>query len=45
MNNVSVSFNLNGNPVAATVPTAWNLLKTLRETFELTGAQRRLRRG
>jgi carbon-monoxide dehydrogenase small subunit len=39
MNNVSVSFNLNGDPVTANVPVGWTLLKTLRETFELTGAK------
>ena len=39
MNNVSVSFNLNGDPVTANVPVSWTLLKTLRETFELTGAK------
>jgi len=39
MNNISVSFNLNGDPVVADVPTDWTLLKTLREVFELTGAK------
>ena len=39
MNNVSISFNLNGDPVTANVPVGWTLLKTLRETFELTGAK------
>lgn len=39
MNSVSVSFNLNGDPVVADVPTQWTLLKTLREVFELTGAK------
>jgi carbon-monoxide dehydrogenase small subunit len=39
MNNVSVSFNLNGDLVTADVPMNWTLLKTLRETFELTGAK------
>jgi aerobic carbon-monoxide dehydrogenase small subunit len=39
MNTVSVSFNLNGDPVVADVPTDWTLLKTLREVFELTGAK------
>jgi len=39
MNNISVSFNLNGDPVTAAVPTGWTLLKTLRERFELTGAK------
>ena len=39
MNNISVSFNLNGDPVTADVPMGWTLLKTLRERFELTGAK------
>jgi carbon-monoxide dehydrogenase small subunit len=39
MNNISVSFNLNGDPVTAAVPMGWTLLKTLRERFELTGAK------
>lgn len=39
MNSISVSFNLNGDPVVADVPTDWTLLKTLREVFELTGAK------
>ncbi len=39
MNNISVSFNLNGDSVTTTVPMAWTLLKTLREKFELTGAK------
>jgi carbon-monoxide dehydrogenase small subunit len=39
MNKISVSFNLNGDPVAADVPMEWTLLKTLREIFELTGAK------
>ncbi len=39
MNNISVSFNLNGDPVTAAVPMGWTLLKTLREKFELTGAK------
>ena len=39
MNKISVSFNLNGDPVATDVPMAWTLLKTLREIFELTGAK------
>lgn len=39
MNKISVSFNLNGDPVAADVSMEWTLLKTLREIFELTGAK------
>ncbi len=39
MNNISVSFNLNGDPVTAAVPMGWTLLKTLRDRFELTGAK------
>jgi carbon-monoxide dehydrogenase small subunit len=39
MNNISVSFNLNGDFVTADVPMGWTLLKTLREIFELTGAK------
>jgi len=39
MKKVSVSFTLNGDPVTAEVPATWSLLKTLRETFELTGAK------
>jgi len=39
MNNISVSFSLNGDPVTAAVPMGWTLLKTLRERFELTGAK------
>ena len=39
MNNISVSFNLNGDSVTADVPMGWTLLKTLREIFELTGAK------
>jgi carbon-monoxide dehydrogenase small subunit len=39
MKKVSVSFTLNGDPVTAEVPINWNLLRTLRETFELTGAK------
>jgi carbon-monoxide dehydrogenase small subunit len=39
MNNISVSFILNGDPVTADVPLGWTLLKTLREIFELTGAK------
>lgn len=36
---LSVSFTLNGDAVTAEVPVSWNLLKTLREIFELTGAK------
>ncbi|HOP46170.1 MAG TPA: (2Fe-2S)-binding protein [Desulfobacteraceae bacterium] len=39
MKKVSVSFTLNGDPVTAEVPVTWTLLKTLRETFEFTGAK------
>ncbi|MBW1850208.1 MAG: (2Fe-2S)-binding protein [Deltaproteobacteria bacterium] len=39
MKKVSVSFDLNGDPVTAEVPVTWTLLKTLREYFELTGAK------
>jgi len=39
MKKVSVSFTLNCDPVTAEVPATWSLLKTLRETFELTGAK------
>ncbi len=39
MNNISVSFNLNGDSVTTSVPMTWTLLKTLREKFELTGAK------
>jgi carbon-monoxide dehydrogenase small subunit len=39
MKKISVSFTLNGDLVTADVPVTWNLLKTLRETFELTGAK------
>ena len=39
MNNISVSFSLNGDPVTAAVSMGWTLLKTLRERFELTGAK------
>jgi len=39
MNKISVSFNLNGDQVAADVSMEWTLLKTLREIFELTGAK------
>jgi carbon-monoxide dehydrogenase small subunit len=39
MNKISVSFNLNGDPVTADVSMEWTLLKTLREIFELTGAK------
>lgn len=39
MKKISVSFTLNGDPVVAEIPVTWNLLKTLREVFELTGAK------
>ena len=39
MKKITVSFTLNGDPVEADVPVTWNLLRTLRETFELTGAK------
>ncbi|MBW1976359.1 MAG: (2Fe-2S)-binding protein [Deltaproteobacteria bacterium] len=39
MEKVSVSFTLNGEPVTIEVPTTWNLLKVLRECFELNGAK------
>ncbi|MFH0725300.1 MAG: (2Fe-2S)-binding protein [Pseudomonadota bacterium] len=39
MKTVSVSFTLNGKTVSAEVPPTWNLLKTLREYFELTGVK------
>jgi aerobic-type carbon monoxide dehydrogenase small subunit (CoxS/CutS family) len=39
MKKVSVSFTLNGDAVTAEVPVTWNVLKTLREVFELTGAK------
>ena len=39
MKKVSISFTLNGDAVSAEVPPTWTLLKTLRETFELTGAK------
>ncbi|RLC27190.1 MAG: (2Fe-2S)-binding protein [Deltaproteobacteria bacterium] len=39
MKKVSVSFTLNGDAVTAEVPVTWNLLKTLRDYFELTGAK------
>lgn len=39
MKKVSLSFTLNGDAVTADVPVTWNLLKTLREIFELTGAK------
>ncbi|MBW1721943.1 MAG: (2Fe-2S)-binding protein [Deltaproteobacteria bacterium] len=39
MKKITVSFTLNGDPVTAEVPVTWNLLKTLREVFELTGAK------
>ncbi len=39
MKKVTVSFVLNGDQVEAEVPATWSLLRTLRETFELTGAK------
>jgi carbon-monoxide dehydrogenase small subunit len=39
MEKARVSFVLNGEAVTARVPAAWNLLRTLREHFELTGAK------
>jgi len=39
MKKVPVSFTLNGDAVTAEIPVTWNLLKTLREAFELTGAK------
>jgi len=39
MKKVSISFTLNGDEVSAEIPITWTLLKTLRETFELTGAK------
>ncbi len=39
MKTVSISFTLNGESVSADVPPTWNLLKTLREYFELTGVK------
>jgi len=39
MTTITVSFNLNGEPVSADVPMAWTLLRTLREVFEMTGAK------
>ena len=39
MKTVSISFNLNGEAVSADVSPTWNLLKTLREQFELTGVK------
>ncbi len=37
MKKITVSFTLNGDQVEAEVPATWNLLQTLRETFELMG--------
>ena len=37
MKKIEVVFTLNGDEVIAEVPASWTLLKTLRETFELTG--------
>ena len=39
MRKASITFVLNGDEVAAEVPVTWTLLRTLRETFELTGAK------
>jgi aerobic carbon-monoxide dehydrogenase small subunit len=39
MTTITVSFNLNGEPVSADVPMAWTLLRMLREVFEMTGAK------
>jgi aerobic-type carbon monoxide dehydrogenase small subunit (CoxS/CutS family) len=39
MKKETIAFKLNGEQVTAEVPAAWNLLRTLRETFELTGAK------
>ncbi|NNG01369.1 MAG: (2Fe-2S)-binding protein [Desulfobacteraceae bacterium] len=39
MKTQTVSFTLNGESVTATVPQSWNLLRTLRDHFELTGAK------
>jgi len=39
MKKITVSFTLNGDPVTAEVPATWNLLKTLREYFELMGSK------
>lgn len=39
MKTVCVSFTLNGESVSADVPPTWNLLKTLRDYFELTGVK------
>jgi aerobic carbon-monoxide dehydrogenase small subunit len=39
MKKVTVCFTLNGDPVTAEVPVTWSLLKTLRESFDLTGAK------
>ena len=39
MKTVHVAFTLNGAHVSADVPPTWSLLKTLRETFELTGVK------
>ncbi|MBW1660208.1 MAG: (2Fe-2S)-binding protein [Deltaproteobacteria bacterium] len=37
MKKITVSFTLNGDQVEAEVPSTWNLLRTLREYFEITG--------
>jgi aerobic-type carbon monoxide dehydrogenase small subunit (CoxS/CutS family) len=39
MKKETVAFNLNGEQVTAEVLATWNLLRTLREVFELTGAK------
>jgi len=39
MNKITVTFNLNGEPVITDVPVTWTLLRTLRENFELTGSK------
>jgi len=39
MDKISVTFRLNGETVSADVPVTWTLLRTLRETFELTGSK------
>lgn len=39
MKTVHIAFTLNGEAVSADVPPTWNLLKTLREHFELTGVK------
>ena len=39
MQKETVSFTLNGQQVTTKVPATWNLLRTLRDCFELTGAK------